>query len=340
MKNIDWGNLPFSYIKTNCNIRCEYKNGEWGEITVHTDDKIDMHMAATCLHYGQECFEGLKAYRGRDNKVRIFRWQENAKRMQRSAEYILMPEIPEETFRDALFKAVELNEEYVPPFETGATLYIRPLLIGTGAQVGLNPAKEYLFIVFATPVGPYFKGGFSCVDFVIDRTFDRAAPKGTGNVKVGGNYAASLKATKLAKAKGYNAVLYLDPKEKQYIDECGPANFFAIKGNSYITPQSASILPSITNMSLQELAADFGYTVEKRQIHIDELNEFEEVGACGTAAVVSPVGRIDDPEMGKTYTYGAGTEPGPVSTKLYKTLIGIQYGEIEDKFGWVTVFDF
>lgn len=340
MKDIDWENLPFSYIKTNCNIRCEYKNGEWGDITVHTDDRIDMHMAATCLHYGQECFEGLKAYRGKDNKIRVFRWQENAKRMQRSAEYILMPEIPEDIFQKALFEAVERNAEFVPPFETGATLYIRPFLIGTGAQVGLNPAQEYLFIIFVTPVGPYFKGGFSSVDLVIDRAFDRAAPRGTGNVKVGGNYAASLKATKIAKEKGYNAVLYLDPKEKQYIDECGPANFFAIKDNSYITPQSSSILPSITNMSLQELAASMGYTVEKRQVHIDELAGFDEVGACGTAAVVSPIAKIDDPEMGKSYTYGTDGQAGPICTKLYKTLTGIQYGEIEDTFGWVTEFDF
>lgn len=339
MKDIDWGNLPFSYIKTNCNIRCYYKDGKWGKIEVSTDDHINMHMAATCLHYGQECFEGLKAYRGKDDKVRIFRWQENAKRMQRSAEHILMPEIPEELFGEALFKAVELNKDFVPPFETGATLYIRPLLIGTGAQVGLNPAQEYLFIIFVTPVGPYFKGGFSAVDLLIDREYDRAAPQGTGSVKVGGNYAASLKAAKAAKEKGYNAVLYLDPKEKKYIDECGPANFFAIKENTYVTPQSTSILPSITNLSLQELAADMGYTVEKRPVHIDELKDFDEIGACGTAAVVSPVGKIDDLEEGKTYTYCKDGEAGPVCTKLYKTLTGIQYGELEDKFDWVKIFD-
>lgn len=339
MKNIDWGNLPFAYMQTNCNVRCYYKDGKWGEVSISEDDHINMHMAATCLHYGQECFEGLKAYRGRDGKVRIFRWDENVKRMKRSAEHILMPEVPVEIFKEALFTLVEKNSEFVPPFETGATLYIRPLLIGTGAQVGLNPAQEYLFIIFATPVGPYFKGGFSGVDLLIDRKHDRAAPHGTGSIKVGGNYAASLKISKAAKDIGYNAVLYLDPKEKEYIDECGPANFFAIKGKRYITPKSESILPSITNMSLQVLAEDMGYTVEKRPVHIGELSEFDEVGACGTAAVVSPVAKIDDPEKDTVYTYCEGRKPGPVCTELYKRLTGIQHGEIEDKFGWVTVFE-
>lgn len=338
-KDIDWGNLPFSYIKTNGSIRCSYKDGVWGSIETSSEETINLHMAATCLHYGQECFEGMKAYRGKDGKVRIFRWEENAKRMQRSAEYILMPEIPEQLFHDMLIKAVTLNEEFVPPFGTGATLYIRPLLIGTSAQVGLNTATEYLFIIFVTPVGPYFKGGFSPVDLLIDRRYDRAAPLGTGTIKIGGNYAASLKATKGAKEKGYSAILYLDPKEKQYIDECGPANFFAIRGNKYITPESSSILPSITNMSLQQLAAHLGYEVEKRPVHISELSTFDEVGACGTAAVVSPVGRIDDPENNVSYNFAPDGKPGKISTQLYNLLTGIQFGEVADPFGWVTIVE-
>lgn len=338
-KDLDWGHLPFSYIKTNGSIRCSYKSGVWGDIQTSAEETINLHMAATCLHYGQECFEGMKAYRGKDGKVRIFRWEENARRIQRSAAHILMPEIPEQLFHDMLIQAVKLNEEFVPPFGTGATLYIRPLLIGTSAQVGLNSATEYLFIIFVTPVGPYFKGGFSPVDLLIDRRYDRAAPLGTGKIKIGGNYAASLKAAQGAKAQGYSAVLYLDPKEKQYIDECGPANFFAIKGNKYITPESSSVLPSITNMSLQDLAKHLGFEVEKRPIHISELSTFDEVGACGTAAVVSPVGNIDDPELNMKYCFAPDGKPGKVSTQLYNLLTGIQFGEEEDIFGWVTIVE-
>jgi branched-chain amino acid aminotransferase len=339
MKNIDWANLPFSYIKTDCNIRCLFSGGKWGQVEVHTSDRLDISIAASSLHYGQECFEGLKAYRGRDTRIRLFRWEENWERLQKSASYILMPDIPKELFRDMLHKAVKLNDSFVPPYGTGATLYIRPFVIGMGQQVGLNPATEYLFTIFVSPVGPYFKGGFSGVDLLIDRSYDRAAPRGTGNIKVGGNYAASLKATKGAKDKGYSAVLYLDPKEKQYIDECGPANFFGIKGNAYITPDSASILPSITNKSLQELAASIGMDVEKRTVHISELDNFDEVGACGTAAVLSPVARIDDPEMDKSYIYSHDRTPGPICTKLYQTLTGIQCGDIPDTFGWVSFVD-
>jgi branched-chain amino acid aminotransferase len=244
--NLNWSELSFNYIKTDYNVRCYYRNGQWGRLEISSSDYIPIHIAATTLHYGQEAFEGLKAYRGKDGKVRLFRWQENAKRFRDSARGIMMPEVPNELFHEAILTAVRLNERFIPPYGTGATMYIRPLLIGTGARVGVKPADEYLFAVFVIPAGSYFKGGFVPQDFLIVRKYDRAAPLGTGNIKVGGNYAAGLRATEMAQAKGYANALFLDPKEKKYIDEAGPANFFAIKGETYVTPKSTSILPSIT----------------------------------------------------------------------------------------------
>ncbi len=327
--------MPFQYVKTDYNVRCHYKDGKWGNLEVSKSEEICLHMSATCLHYGQESFEGLKAYRGKDNKIRVFRHEDNARRMINSALYVKMAAVPIEVFTEAVFKAVQLNAKYVPPHGTGATLYIRPLLIGSGTQIGVKPAKEYMFIVFVMPVGPYFKKGFNPVDMFISREFDRAAPLGTGHVKVGGNYAASLMAQEIAQKKGYAAVLYLDPKEKKHIDECGPANFFGIKNNTYITPESKSILPSITNMSLQTLAQDMGMKVEKRPVTLNELESFEEVGACGTAAVISPIKKIVDEDLNKEYIYCEEGEPGPVCKKLYNKLVSIQFGDEPDKFGWV-----
>ena len=335
--DIDWGKLSFSYIKTDYNVRCYYRNGKWGELEVSSSENITMHMAATCLHYGQEAFEGQKAFRGKDGKIRIFRLEENARRMISSAKGVLMEPVPEEIFINAVKKAVELNSRFVPPMESGASLYIRPLLIGTGAKVGVSPADEYLFIVFVTPVGPYFKEGFKPTNLMITREYDRAAPNGTGNIKVGGNYAASLRSGKIANEKGYSAVLYLDSREKKYIDECGPANFFGIKNNTYITPQSKSVLPSITNMSLIQLAEDMGMKTERRQVPLEELETFEEVGACGTAAVISPVAEIDDLDTGKKYIFSKDGKPGAISEKLYRKLRAIQNGEVPDKYGWLTI---
>lgn len=294
-------------------------------------------MAATCLHYGQEAFEGLKAYRCPDGKVRVFRMDENAKRLQSTCRGILMPEVPTEMFEEMVKKVVRLNQEWIPTYESGATLYIRPLLVGIGAQVGVHPASEYLFLIFVTPVGPYFKGGFSTNPYVIIREYDRSAPLGTGKYKVGGNYAASLFANNLAHEKGYACEFYLDAKEKKYIDECGAANFFGIKDNTYVTPKSTSILPSITNKSLMQLAEDFGMKVERRPIAEEELDTFEEAGACGTAAVISPISYLDDLDKGKRYTFSKDGKPGPISTKLYNHLRNIQYGIEEDKHGWTTV---
>lgn len=336
MQNTDWGKLPFGYYKTEYNVRCYYRDGQWGEIEVSSSETINIHMAATCLHYGQEAFEGMKAYRGKDGRIRLFRWEENAKRMQRSADGIMMARVPEKLFHQMVVKAVKLNEKFVPPYGYGAALYIRPLLIGTGEQVGVSPAKEYLFMVFVGPVGPYFKEGFSPVRMQIVRDFDRAAPLGTGHIKVGGNYAGSLYASERAKREGFPAVLFLEAKEKKYIDEAGPANFFAVKDNKYITPKSDSILPSITNMSLMQLASDMGLEVERRPVAVEELEGFEEVGACGTAAIISPICSLVDRETGKTYEFCKDGKAGPVSTALFKKLQALQYGEEADPHGWVS----
>ena len=305
MQNIDWANLTFGYYPTNYNVRCYFRNGQWGELEISSDTSINIHMAATCLHYGQEAFEGMKAFRGKDGKVRVFRWDENCKRLQRSAQGIMMAEFPDDKFWAAIEKVVRLNADFIPP----------------------------------TPVGPYFKGGFMANPYVITRKYDRAAPLGTGTFKVGGNYAASLRPHVEACHGGqYACEFYLDAKEKKYIDEAGAANFFGIKDNTYITPQSTSILPSITNKSLMQLAETIGLKVERRPIAEEELSTFEEAGACGTAAVISPISRIDDPENGKSYTFGDG-KPGPWSEKLYNKLRGIQYGTEPDEFGWTTVIE-
>ena len=339
MEQIDWSNLSFGYMPTDYNVRYNYRNGEWGELEVSSSEYVNLHMAATCLHYGQEAFEGLKAFRGKDGKIRIFRMDENAKRLQSSCDGILMAKLPIDKYVEAVLKVVKLNERFVPPYESGASLYIRPVLFGTTAQVGVHAATEYTFIVFVTPVGPYFKGGFSCNPYVIIREFDRAAPLGTGTFKIGGNYAASLRANKKAHDLGYSSEFYLDAKEKKYIDECGAANFFGIRDNTYITPQSSSVLPSITNKSLIQLAESFGMKVERRPVAEEELLTFEEAGACGTAAVISPIERIDDIEKGISYVISKDGKPGPVSTKLYNKLRAIQYGDEPDEYGWVTIVE-
>ncbi|MDR1682175.1 MAG: branched-chain amino acid aminotransferase [Candidatus Symbiothrix sp.] len=337
MENINWSNLTFGYLKTDFNVRMYYRDGKWSDLEVTDSEYIPLHIAATCLHYGQEAFEGLKAFKGKDGKIRIFRMHENALRLQSSSRGILMAELPVDLFEKAVVEAVKCNERFVPPYESGASLYIRPLLIGSSAQVGVKPSKEYTFIVFVTPVGPYFKEGFKTTPVSIFRDYDRAAPLGTGTIKVGGNYAASLVPGEIAYSKGYSAVLYLDAKEKKYIDECGPANFFGIKNNAYITPASTSILPSITNKSLMQLAEDLGMKVERRQIPLEELATFEEAGMCGTAAVISPIQRVDDTDNGTSYVFSKNGKPGAVCEKLYNTLRAIQYGDAEDRHGWVTV---
>ena len=337
--DIDWKHLPFGYYPTDYNVRCTFRDGKWGEIEVTQSDKIELHMAATCLHYGQELFEGLKAFRGKDGKIRVFRLDDNGERLRSSAEGILMEPVPEDLFREMVIKAVKLNERFIPPYGSGASLYIRPLEIGISPSIGVRAATEYLFMIMVTPVGPYFKTGFGCTDICIMRQYDRVAPLGTGRYKIGGNYAAALMPSHKAHELGYSAVLFLEPKEKKYLDECGPANFFAIIDGKYVTPKSESILPSITNRALQQLARDMGIEVEERHVTIDELKNATEAGACGTAAVISPIGTIRDIDTGTDYVISPDRKPGPVCTALYERLNAIRLGEYPDEHGWNIVVE-
>lgn len=336
---LDWKHLPFGYQPTDYNVRCYFRDGKWGEIEVSSSDTIQIHMAATSLHYGQEIFEGLKAFRGADGKVRIFRMRDNAERMRQSAEGLLMEPVPEDIFCKMCEMAVRLNSRFIPPYGSGASLYLRPLEIGISPSIGVSSAKEYMFMIMVTPVGPYFKTGFGCTDICIMRQYDRVAPRGTGRYKCGGNYAASLTAGEHAHEIGCSAVLYLDPKEKKYLDECGPANFFAIIDGKYVTPESDSILPSITNRALMQLAQDMGIEVERRHITVDELANATEAGACGTAAVISPIGTVHDIDTGVKYNISPDRKPGPICTALYERLSAIRLGEYPDEHGWNDIID-
>lgn len=331
-KNFDWESLGFNYYQTDWNARFHYRNGEWSEMEMCDSEYFPMHISAACLHYGLELFDGLKAFRGVDGCIRIFRPDENAARVQASARKLCLPEPTTEMLINAFTEVVRRNADYVPPYGTGASLYLRPLLIGTNPVLGVKAATEAMLIVFASPVGDYFKGGLRSISVVIDRDQDRAAPRGTGDVKVGGNYASSILSGARAHEKGYSNVLYLDTRERKYIEEFGAANFFGIRNNTYVTPKSGSILPSITNKSLRQLAADMGLKVEERQVPVEELELFDECGACGTAAVISPVGKIVDLQTGKIYSYG--DKVGEYCRKLYDTLQDIQYGRKPDPYGW------
>jgi branched-chain amino acid aminotransferase len=335
--NLDWSNLGFGLTPTDVNIRYRWRDGNWSKAEVTSSLDIPMNIAATALHYGQAMFEGLKAFETADKRTVIFRPEENADRMARGARKLLMQAPPEELFLEAVTEAVRLNSRYLPPSDSGASLYIRPLLIGTGARVGVKPADEYLFLVFVTPVGPYFKHGLKPISLRVEEEVNRAAPLGVGDVKAAGNYAAGMRATQRAKDQGYDNVLYLDSREGRWIDETGATNFFGIRdsdqGATYVTPRSMSILPSITNNSLMTIAKDLGMTVEHRPVPIEELETFSEVGCCGTAAIIAPVGQIE--WRGKTLSFGSSEEPGPWTRKLYDNLTGIQYGRVNDKHGWL-----
>ena len=339
MANIDWSKLTFSYTKTNTILRTVYTDGAWTPVESLTDDRLTFHSFAGAFHYAIECFEGLKAFRGKDGKVRLFRPEENAKRLQRSARYLGIEAPSTEMFIDMCMQAVKENIDYLPPYEaTGASLYLRPTLFGTNPQLGVQSSKESTFLMLCSPVGAYTGGALEAIDVVIARNYDRAAPNGSGSFKVGGNYACSLYSLNIAHEQGYKAVLYLDPATKTTIDEFNSSNFFAIKGNKYITPKSASILPSITNMSLEVVAAHLGMEVERRPVSVEELSTFDEVGECGTAVVITPVHKlVDKPflesEEETVYTYGDGM-CGPKSLRLYNYITQIQRGEIEDEFGW------
>jgi branched-chain amino acid aminotransferase len=337
---IDWSKLTFHYTETDYVVRSAYRNGVWEKPYATRDKYMNIHVAATGLQYGQECFEGLKAFRGVDGKVRIFRMEENAKRMQRSAEGLLMTPVPTEVFCEAIMLALEKNIDFLPPYETGATLYFRPVLVATTPEISVGPGKDCEFIVIPTPIGPYFPNGFKGTPFVVNRMIDRAAPQGTGQWKVGGNYAASFRASEVAHVMGYEC-MFTDAKTHKYIDECTASNFIGIKriGESleYLTPRSSAILPSITNDSLMILAREMGMKVVRRRIRIEELAEINEAAACGTACVISPITKVVDLDKSVTYDFG---EPGPVLKRLYNALQDIQYGRAEDKYGWCTVCEF
>ena len=353
--NIDWSKLTFHYTETDYIVRAACKNGVWEQPYATRDKMIPIHAAATGLHYGQECFEGLKAFRGVDGKVRIFRMEENAKRMYQSAQGLLMTPVPVELFCEAVLLALKMNMDFLPPYETGATLYFRPLLVATTPDISVGPGKECEFVVVPTPIGPYFSNGFKGMPAIVNRTVDRAAPQGTGQWKVGGNYAASFRASEVAHAMGYEC-MFTDAKTHKYIDECTASNFIGVraypqplpkgkgvdargekreaKGWEYLTPRSSAILPSITNDSLMTLAREMGMKVTRRRIRVEELAEMQEAAACGTACVISPITKVLDPDKDVTYHFG---EPGPVLTRLYHALQDIQYGRAEDKHGWCTV---
>ena len=332
MKEIDWSSLGFRYMDTDSHIRYTWKDGSWDSGEMVKEPYLSIHIAASCLHYGQAAFEGMKAFRCKDGKIRVFRPQDNAGRLAMTSRRICMPEVPEALFLDALSRVIKANEAYVPPYGTGGSLYLRPLLIGTGAQIGVAPGLEYAFIVLVVPVGPYYKGGLQPVRAIIYDEFDRAAPLGVGHVKVGGNYAASLFAHEKAKHEGYPVELYLDAKEHKYIEEFATSNFIGIKNNSYVTPDSPSILPSVTNKTLKQIATDLGMNVEVRPVPFEELGTFSEIGACGTAVVVTPVCEV---RRGETVIrVGSETGCGPVLQKLYEIVQGIQYGERPDTHGW------
>jgi len=336
--NLDWGNIGFSYSKTNANYVSFWKDGAWDEGKLVKENTLTISMSSTAIHYGQQCFEGLKAYRRKNGTIGLFRADQNAKRMQESCRRLLMPEVPVEKFIEAVKLAVKANEEFVPPYGSGATLYIRPFVIGVGDNISVRPAPEYIFCIFVTPVGPYYKGGMSMIKLVVSE-YDRAAPYGTGAVKVGGNYAASFLPHELAAQEGYTDCVYLDPKTHTKIEEVGAANFFGItKDNVFVTPMSPSVLPSITKNSLLYISEKvFGMQVEERDVYINNLEEFAEAGACGTAAVISPIGSLTNGK--KKFIFNSETEVGPVTKTLYDHLIGIQCGEVEAPEGWIIEFE-
>ncbi|MGX7210645.1 branched-chain amino acid aminotransferase [Enterococcus innesii] len=331
---IDWSNLGFSYIKTPWRFLATWKDGSWNEGELTEDNYLHIHEGSTALHYGQQCFEGLKAYRRKDGGINLFRPDENSKRMNRSAYRLRMPEVPEDFFLDAVKQVVKANQEYVPPYGSGATLYIRPLLIGVGENIGVSPAPEYIFTVFCMPVGPYFKGGLTPTNFIVS-DYDRAAPNGTGAAKVGGNYAASLLPGYEAHQRKFSDCIYLDPETHTKIEEVGSANFFGITAdNEFVTPKSPSILPSITKYSLLHLAQhSLGLTPVEGDVYLNELDRFVEAGACGTAAVISPISGIQNGE--DFHVFYSETEVGPQTKALYDQLTGIQFGDIAAPTGWI-----
>ena len=338
-KNIDWANIGFGYMPTDYRFVANYKDGAWDEGALTTDANITISECAGVLQYAQTCFEGMKAYTTEDGRVVVFRPDLNAKRMEDSAKRLEMPVFPQDRFVKAIEETVKANLAYVPPYGSGATLYIRPYMFGSSSVIGVKPAEEYQFRVFTTPVGPYFKGGAKPITIKVS-DFDRAAPHGTGHIKAGLNYAMSLHAIVTAHAEGFDENMYLDAATRTKVEETGGANFiFVTKDNTVVTPKSNSILPSITRRSLVYVAEHYlGLKVTQRPVKLSELSEFAECGLCGTAAVISPVGKVVD--HGKEICFPSGmNEMGPITKKLYETLTGIQMGRIEAPKGWIHVIE-
>lgn len=334
-QGIDWQNLGFSYIKTDLRYVSHWKDGAWDGGTLTEDNKVHISEGSTALHYGQQCFEGLKAYRCQDGSINLFRPDQNAARMQRSCARLLMPALSTEQFIEACRQVVLANERFIPPYGSGGSLYLRPYVIGVGDNIGVRSAPEFMFSVFCIPVGSYFKGGLTPANFIISG-YDRAAPNGTGAAKVGGNYAASLLPNHEAKARDFADCIYLDPATHTKIEEVGAANFFAISrdGKRFITPKSPSILESITKYSLLDIARDrLGLEVEEGDVFVDQLDQYSEAGACGTAAVITPIGGIQNGD--DFHVFHSETEVGPVTRALYDELVGIQYGTRPAPEGWV-----
>ena len=338
-KNIDWSNLGFGYVQTDKRFVANFKDGAWDEGALTEDPNIVLNECAGVLQYAQTVFEGMKAYTTEDGRIVTFRPDLNAARMADSAKRLEMPVYPEDKFVEAIVKTVKANEAYVPPYGSGATLYVRPYMFGSNPVIGVKPADEYQFRILTTPVGPYFKGGVKPLTIKIS-DFDRAAPQGTGHIKAGLNYAMSLHAIVTAHQEGYDENMYLDAATRTKVEETGGANFiFVTKDNKVVTPKSSSILPSITRRSLMYVAKEYlGLEAEEREIHLDEVKDFAECGLFGTAAVISPVGKIVD--HGKEICFPSGMEKmGPVTQKLYDTLTGIQMGRIEAPEGWLKVIE-
>lgn len=335
---IDYSNLGFKYSKTNKNYLSHYVDGKWSEGILRSEDTLTISCFSPAIHYGQQAFEGLKAYRRKDGRVQLFRPLDNARRFQESCKRLLIPEVPTEMFLDAIFQVVKENIEFVPPYGSNATLYLRPYIIGVGHILGVKPAVEYLFGVVSSPVGSYFKNGLSPIDFIVT-DYDRAAPNGTGKAKVGGNYAASLLPNKLAHDGGYADCIYLDPLTHTKIDEVGAANFFGItKDLTFVTPKSPTILESITKLSILTIAKEYmGLKVEERDVFIDKIDEFIEAGACGTAAVITPIAGIMYQD--KYHPLYSKTEVGPITRQLYNFLVDIQIGNIEGPEGWCVIIE-
>lgn len=334
-KNIDWANLGFGYVKTDYRFVSNYKSGAWDEGVLTEDANVVMNECACVLQYAQTIFEGMKAYTTADGRIVTFRPDLNGERMEQSAKRLEMPVFPKDKFVEAVLKTIRANEAYVPPYGSGATLYVRPYMFGINSVIGVKPAEEYQFRVFTTPVGPYFKGGVKPLTIRIS-DFDRAAPNGTGHIKAGLNYAMSLHAIVDAHKQGYDENMYLDAATRTKVEETGGANFlFVTKDGKVVTPKSSSILPSITRRSLMQVAREYlGLEAEEREVYVDELKDFAECGLCGTAAVISPVGKVVD--HGKEICFPSGMEQmGPVTQKLYETLTGIQMGTIKAPEGWV-----